>query len=141
LDAGNDFASLPVQEGRVIVSTDSHIVKPLFFPGGDIGRLAVCGTVNDVAMSGAIPRFLTAGFIIEEGFAISNLEKIAQSMQSAACEAEVTIVAGDTKGRGKKQSRWNIHQYHWNRLARPLPKNQRLWCHARRRRNHFRFIG
>jgi hydrogenase expression/formation protein HypE len=95
--AGNDFASLISFKGKIVMSTDSHIVSPLFFPGGDIGKLAVCGTVNDVSMSGAIPKYLTVGFIIEEGFKIQNLEKIAQSMQSAAQEAGVEIVAGDTK--------------------------------------------
>ena len=94
---GNDFAELIIKKGRIVVSTDSHIVQPLFFPGGDIGKLAVCGTVNDVAMSGAVPKYLTAGFIIEEGFEIQNLEEIAESMQAAAQEAGVDIVAGDTK--------------------------------------------
>lgn len=102
LNAGNDSASIalppPAQlTGRLAFSTDSHIVTPLFFPGGDIGRLAVCGTVNDVSMSGAIPLYLTAGFIIEEGFPNKELEQIAFSMQQAATEAGVQIVAGDTK--------------------------------------------
>jgi len=79
------------------VSTDSHVVSPLFFPGGDIGRLAVCGTVNDVAMMGATPLYLTAGFIIEEGLNLSILNQIILSMRDAAQEAKVEIVAGDTK--------------------------------------------
>jgi hydrogenase expression/formation protein HypE len=79
------------------VSTDSHVVYPLFFPGGDIGRLAVCGTVNDVAMLGAVPLYLTAGFILEEGLEMQALEKVVHSMMEAAGEAGVTIVAGDTK--------------------------------------------
>jgi len=100
--AGNDFASLnlPTEEilqGSLAISTDSHIITPLFFPGGDIGRLAVCGTVNDVSMSGAKPLYLTAGFILEEGLPIDILEKVVASMQAAAEEAEVSIVAGDTK--------------------------------------------
>jgi len=100
--SGNDFAgaSLPAQaglSGRLAVSTDSHIVKPLFFPGGDIGRLAVCGTVNDVSMSGATPLYLTAGFILEEGMPMATLEKVLISMQDAAAEAGVQIIAGDTK--------------------------------------------
>ena len=97
--AGNDFASLitPQRSGRFAVSTDSHIVSPMFFPGGDIGRLAVCGTVNDVSMSGAIPLGLTAGFILEEGLPISTLEAVVVSMAAAAAEAGVPIVAGDTK--------------------------------------------
>jgi hydrogenase expression/formation protein HypE len=95
--AGNDFAVLQAQSGRLAISTDSHIVNPLFFPGGDIGRLAICGTVNDVAMSGATPLALTVGFILEEGLLISDLERIADSMQTAAAEAQVQIIAGDTK--------------------------------------------
>lgn len=98
LNANNDFAEIPTAGGKkIVVSTDAHIVSPLFFPGGDIGRLAVCGTVNDVAMSGADPVCITATFIIEEGFAVSELEKIAQSMSSAAEEAGIYIAAGDTK--------------------------------------------
>mgnify|MGYP002345216022 CR=1 FL=1 len=100
--AGNDFAcilpaSVDTKSAKLVVSTDSHVVSPLFFPGGDIGRLAVCGTVNDVSMSGAIPSGLTAGFIIEEGFPIESLEKVVKSMAAAAAEAGVVIVAGDTK--------------------------------------------
>lgn len=102
LSAGNDAALIELMksehgEQRLIVSTDAHIVTPLFFSGGDIGRLAVCGTVNDVAMMGAKPLYLTATFILEEGFWISELEKIVQSMAKACAEAEVQIVAADTK--------------------------------------------
>jgi hydrogenase expression/formation protein HypE len=98
LDANNDFAAFSNTNGkRIALSTDAHIVSPLFFPGGDIGRLAVCGTVNDVAMSGAIPVALTASFIIEEGFRIADLDRIAASMAAAAEEAGVIIAAGDTK--------------------------------------------
>jgi len=102
LTAGNDFACIPSPAAspvgiRLAVSTDSHIVAPLFFPGGDIGRLAVCGTVNDVVMSGAVPVGLTAGFILEEGLEISILEKVVESMSLSAQEAGVPIVAGDTK--------------------------------------------
>jgi hydrogenase expression/formation protein HypE len=82
---------------QIIVSTDSHVITPLFFPGGDIGRLSICGTVNDVAMMGATPLFLTAGFILEEGLEINILREIVKSMQIAAEEAGVQIVAGDTK--------------------------------------------
>ncbi|MEW6650523.1 MAG: hydrogenase expression/formation protein HypE [Chloroflexota bacterium] len=95
--AGDDFASLSQPGGRITVSTDSHIVSPLFFPGGDIGRLAVCGTVNDVAMSGARPLYLTAGFILEEGLQVAVLVRILESMRAAAQEAGIQIVAGDTK--------------------------------------------
>jgi hydrogenase expression/formation protein HypE len=96
---GNDAARLaiPSTPGRLAISTDSHIVAPLIFPGGDIGRLAICGTVNDVSMLGADPLYLTAGFILEEGLPIATLEQILQSMQAAAAEADVQVVAGDTK--------------------------------------------
>lgn len=99
LPNGNDSASLqlPQGPGHLAVSTDSHIVSPLFFPGGDIGRLAVCGTVNDVSMSGATPLYLTAGFILEEGLPITTLQRVLVSMQTAALEAGVHLVAGDTK--------------------------------------------
>ncbi len=83
--------------GRLAFSTDSHIVSPLFFPGGDIGRLAVSGTVNDLLMVGAHPLWLTAGFLLEEGLPLSIVERVAASMQAAANEAGVQIVAGDTK--------------------------------------------
>jgi len=98
LSASNDFADLQIPTGkRVAVSTDSHIVSPLIFPGGDIGRLAVCGTVNDVAMSGAVPVGLTAGFILEEGLSTDLLMQVVKSMAESAEEAGVAIVAGDTK--------------------------------------------
>lgn len=98
LNAGNDAAVLPSSTGEeLVVSTDAHIVSPLFFPGGDIGRLAVCGTVNDVAMMGARVEALTASFIIEEGLPISDLDRIVASMAEACSEANVKIVAGDTK--------------------------------------------
>ncbi len=98
LSAGNDAGVIQPSPGsRLAVSTDSHVVWPIFFPGGDIGRLAVCGTVNDVAMMGATPLYLSAGFILEEGFEINTLEIIIQSMKIAAEEAEVEIIAGDTK--------------------------------------------
>jgi hydrogenase expression/formation protein HypE len=82
---------------QLAVSTDSHVVYPLFFPGGDIGRLAVCGTVNDVSMLGATPLYLTAGFILEEGLEMQVLQRVVASMQAAAAEAGVQIIAGDTK--------------------------------------------
>jgi len=83
--------------GRLAFTTDSFIVSPIFFPGGDIGKLAVCGTVNDLAMSGAIPLYLSLAFIIEEGFLTDELEKIVSSIYQAADEAGVKIVTGDTK--------------------------------------------
>lgn len=97
LDEGHDGALLPAIRRPVAVSCDAHVVSPLFFPGGDIGKLAVCGTVNDVAMCGAQPLYLTASFIIEEGFALADLERIVKSMAQAAKEASVAIVTGDTK--------------------------------------------
>ena len=94
----NDAAVIALPDGSPLaISTDSHVVWPLFFPGGDIGRLAVCGTVNDIAMMGAQPLFLTAGFILEEGLEISILTRVIASMQAAAAEAGVSIIAGDTK--------------------------------------------
>ena len=98
LRAGNDAARL--ESGfheNLAISTDCHVVFPLFFPGGNIGRLAVCGTVNDVAMLGATPLYLTAGFILEEGLPMGTLERVVASMKAAAAEAGVQIVAGDTK--------------------------------------------
>ena len=93
----NDQARLAMPEGRLVVATDSHVVSPLFFPGGDIGCLSVHGTVNDVAMAGARPLWLTAGFILEEGFPLADLKRIVDSMAKAAAEAGTPIVTGDTK--------------------------------------------
>lgn len=93
----DDAARLPLEGGRLALTTDSHVVSPLFFPGGDIGRLAVCGTVNDLAMVGARPLALTSAFIIEEGLSFEVLQRVVQSMQAAAEEAGVFIAAGDTK--------------------------------------------
>lgn len=98
LRAGDDAGAVQLlNSARLSVSTDSHVVWPLFFPGGDIGRLAVCGTVNDVAMLGASPLYLTAGFILEEGLDFEILSRVIASMQAAADEAGVQIIAGDTK--------------------------------------------
>jgi hydrogenase expression/formation protein HypE len=98
LSVGDDAAEVIAgSNGRLAISTDSHVVWPLFFPGGDIGRLAVCGTVNDVAMLGARPLYLTAGFILEEGLEMAVLERVVHSMMEAAQESGVKIVAGDTK--------------------------------------------
>lgn len=96
---GDDAAVVPapMPGERLAYSTDSFVVTPHFFPGGDIGRLAVCGTVNDVATSGAIPRYLSCGFILEEGFPIKDLKRICASMADCAREAGVEIVTGDTK--------------------------------------------
>lgn len=96
---GNDAASLPAPAvgERIAYSTDSFVVTPHFFPGGDIGRLAVCGTVNDVATSGAVPKYLSCGFILEEGFPVADLKRICKSMAEMAKEAGVHIATGDTK--------------------------------------------
>ncbi len=96
--AGNDAGIVQLADGTMLaVSTDAHVVSPLFFPGGDIGKLAVCGTVNDVAMVGAKPLYLSASFILEEGLELSVLESVVQSMKSSAEEAGVEIISGDTK--------------------------------------------
>jgi hydrogenase expression/formation protein HypE len=102
LGQGNDGAVLPAlmldgRPARLVMSTDSHVVSPLFFPGGDIGCLSVHGTVNDVAVMGATPLYLAAGFILEEGFALSELARIVESMAQAARAAGVPVVTGDTK--------------------------------------------
>jgi len=97
LNAGDDAALVAPESGKLSISVDSHVVFPLFFPGGDIGKLAVCGTVNDVAMLGAKPLYLTAGFILEEGLPMETLKRVVESMRAAAEEAGVQIVAGDTK--------------------------------------------
>ena len=102
LGQGNDGAVLPApmlngRVARIVMSTDSHVVSPLFFPGGDIGCLSVHGTVNDVAVMGATPLYLAAGFILEEGFALSELARIVESMAQAARTAGVPVVTGDTK--------------------------------------------
>jgi len=97
LRAGNDFALFERPAGRVVMSTDSHVITPLFFAGGDIGSLAVHGSINDVAMSGAKPLYLSAAFILEEGLPLAELERVVVSMARASRDAGVPIVTGDTK--------------------------------------------
>lgn len=97
LDQGDDGAYLPPIQGNLAMATDSHVVNPIFFAGGDIGSLSVHGTVNDVAVCGAKPLYLSAGFILEEGFELSKLKLIVESMAKAAKEAGIYIVTGDTK--------------------------------------------
>lgn len=92
-----DAASLTISTHRIAVTTDSFVIKPVFFPGGSIGKLAIAGTVNDLIVSGAKPAFLTCGFVIEEGFPISDLKRIVTDMAYEAKKTGVTIVAGDTK--------------------------------------------
>lgn len=97
LNQQHDSAVFQVGAQKLAFTSDSYVIKPLFFPGGDIGKLAVCGTVNDLAMAGAKPLFLSCSLIIEEGFAIETLQTVLQSMQKTAAEAGVLIVTGDTK--------------------------------------------
>ena len=97
LDRLDDSAVLPAPGGRLAFTTDSFVVSPIFFPGGNIGDLAVCGTVNDLAMAGAIPRHLSLSLIIEEGLPIANLERILDSAAQRAAAANVAVVCGDTK--------------------------------------------
>ncbi|MBN1877852.1 MAG: hydrogenase expression/formation protein HypE [Anaerolineae bacterium] len=98
LDEMGDAAVLEtLPPGRLALTTDSYVVQPLFFPGGDIGKLAVCGTVNDLAVAGATPQYLTAGFILEEGLSLETLERVVISMAATARAAGVQIVSGDTK--------------------------------------------
>ncbi len=97
LEPLEDAAELRVLGGRLALTTDSYVVSPLFFPGGDIGDLAVNGTVNDLSVSGATPLYLTAGFILEEGFPVADLTRVTESMRDAAAAAGVCIVTGDTK--------------------------------------------
>ena len=94
--ARHDAATLP-GAGRLAFTTDSYVIQPLFFPGGDIGSLAVHGTVNDLAMDGARPQYLSAGFILEEGLPVDTLRAVVRSMARAAAAAGVTVVTGDTK--------------------------------------------
>jgi hydrogenase expression/formation protein HypE len=129
LDQMDDAAIFPIEgsEQRLAFTTDTYVVSPLFFPGGDIGKLAVHGTINDLAVSGAEPLYLSAGFIIEEGFPITDLRRIVTSMAEAAREAGVAIVTGDTKvvergkadgifintaGVGLVRAKWPMGQVH-----------------------------
>ncbi|PLS78983.1 MAG: hydrogenase expression/formation protein HypE [Chloroflexi bacterium] len=129
LDRMDDAATFTVDEpgAALAFTTDTYVVSPLFFPGGDIGQLAVHGTVNDLAMAGARPLYLSAGFILEEGFPIADLRRIVDSMAAAASEAGVTIVTGDTKvvqrgkadglfintaGIGVQRATWALGQAH-----------------------------
>jgi len=97
LRQANDQAAFDVSAGRMVMSTDAHVISPLIFPGGDIGSLSVHGTINDVAMAGARPLYLSASFILEEGFPLIDLDRIVASMGKAASAANVPVVTGDTK--------------------------------------------
>lgn len=96
LKAG-DSAVFDIDQKRLAMTTDSYVIKPIFFPDSDIGRLAICGTINDLAVSGARPLYISCGFIIEEGFGYESLEQIVSSMAATACQAAVKIIAGDVK--------------------------------------------
>ncbi|MBU2617473.1 MAG: hydrogenase expression/formation protein HypE [Euryarchaeota archaeon] len=93
----DDGATVSIGDREVVLTTDSYVVKPLFFPGGDIGKIAVCGTINDLAVMGARPIALTSSIIVEEGFSLAKLERIVRSMDEIANEAEVPVITGDTK--------------------------------------------
>lgn len=97
LNRMEDAAELPVEGSRIALTTDSHVVYPLFFPGGNIGKLAVCGTLNDLAVKGARPRFMTAGFVLRAGMSMDVLERIVRSMAEELNKAGVQLIAGDTK--------------------------------------------
>ena len=97
LRRGNDQAAFDVEGGKLVMTTDAYVISPIFFPGGDIGSLSVHGTVNDIAMAGARPRYLSASFILEEGFPLAQLRRVAESMGAAARAAGVAVVTGDTK--------------------------------------------
>ena len=92
-----DSAELNIKENKIAFTTDSYVINPIFFPGGDIGKLAICGTVNDLAMKGAVPKFISFSLIIEEGLGFDDLERILKSAANAAQKAGVTVVCGDTK--------------------------------------------
>lgn len=94
---GGDAAAFAVETGKMAFTTDSYVISPIFFKGGNIGKLAICGTVNDLAVSGACPKYISCGFIIEEGFRTEELESIAEAMAATAKQAGVSIVTGDTK--------------------------------------------
>lgn len=97
LESRDDGAVIPIGNSQVVFTTDSHIVRPLFFPGGDIGRIAVCGTINDLAMMGGRPITISCGLVLEEGFEFDDLNRIVDSMNEALNEAGVALVTGDTK--------------------------------------------
>jgi len=93
----DDGACLDMPERELVFTTDSNVVSPIFFPGGDIGKLAVCGTINDLAMQGAVPRYLSLALILEEGLALTDLERVIKSVARIVRETGVMVVTGDTK--------------------------------------------
>lgn len=137
LDQGDDGARLPQPKGELIMATDSHVVSPIFFAGGDIGGLSIHGTVNDVAVCGATPLYISCGFILEEGFPLSDLKRIVESMAAAAKEAGVKIVTGDTKVVERGKARRYLHQH--LRRRRPAERNPSLGRQRRPGRCHCDF--
>ena len=97
LESLDDGAVIPIGGSQVVFTTDSHLVRPIFFPGGDIGRISVCGTINDVAMMGGRPIAISCGLVLEEGFEFDDINRIVDSMNDALNEAGVALVTGDTK--------------------------------------------
>jgi hydrogenase expression/formation protein HypE len=97
LESRDDGAVIPIGNSQVVFTTDSHLVRPIFFPGGDIGRISVCGTINDIAMMGGVPIAISCGLVLEEGFEFGDLNRIVDSMNEALNEAGVALVTGDTK--------------------------------------------
>ena len=126
----DDAAVLSVDAGKLAFTTDGFIVSPAEFPGGNIGKLSICGTVNDLACMGAKPLYLSCAFVIEEGFPMEKLEKIAAAMEKTAKEAGVKIVAGDTKvaGKGRRDECRRSDQVH-RQVFQPAMGHQ----HGRRR--------
>ena len=118
LEPLEDAARLHVSGARVALTTDSYVVKPLFFPGGDIGDLAVNGTVNDLSMAGAVPLYLSAGFILEEGFPVADLTRIAASMQAAAAASRRAGSDRRHQGGREGQGRRLLHQHGRSRCDR-----------------------
>lgn len=116
-----DAASINLERNNTAITTDSYVIRPIFFPGGDIGKLSVCGTVNDLVVSGAVPKYLSAGFILEEGFPIESLEEILKSISIASEKAGIRIVTGDTKvvERGKCDGIY-INTTGVGEIARPM---------------------
>ncbi|MFR3291228.1 MAG: AIR synthase related protein [Lachnospiraceae bacterium] len=120
----NSLGDGAVLEGGLAFSTDSFVVSPLFFPGGDIGKLSVCGTVNDLAMCGAEPKYLSLALIIEEGLPAENLRRVVASIKSAAEAAGVQIVTGGHQGRRARQGRRALYKHRGHRpceIPRPRP--------------------
>ena len=121
LFTADDAAVLEVEAGKLAMSTDGFIVSPYEFPGGNVGKLSICGTVNDLACMGAEPLYLTCAFVIEEGFPMDKLEEIAAAMEKTAAEAGVRIVAGDTK----VHKRWRKDRRSPGKTGRCCDRNRR----------------